>query len=280
MPTIDELISGDKRPDPEQRRRDLLVVALKRAIDATFNESSWRELGLLTNSSAVLENHARLFRSLHWGDPDYEACVIEVLPDVLGKDFENEQVVTEFVELEPWLRDHDPKLHATLFGGASLDLQPDDLAALTDSTTIQVHLGRIQSAVATDPEHAIGAAKELIESTAKLVLTELGEEFDDKADVPTLVKQAQTALGLHPSALAPSAKGVETTKKMLGALSGVAIGVAELRNLYGTGHGKASRTSGLGPRHARLAVDAASTYCRALLATLADPDAPWRGRSI
>jgi hypothetical protein len=40
---------------------------------------------------------------------------------------------------------------------------------------------------------------------------------------------------------------------------GIVSGIAELRNEYGTGHGKASGQGGLGPRHARLAVGAAST---------------------
>lgn len=217
-------------------------------------------------------------RSLSFGDDDYGTCVIEVLPKVLGDNFENEAVVTEFVELEPWLKKHEPKLHADLYGGP-VQLRSEDLSALTDPGAIEDHLSRIEGSVATDPGHAIGAAKELIESTAKVVLRQLGESFDDKADMPVLVKQAQSALGLHPSVLAPTLKGAESVKKILGALSNVAIGVAELRNLYGTGHGKAERVAGLGPRHAQLAVDAASTYCRALLAAFADPAAPWRSQA-
>jgi hypothetical protein len=56
----------------------------------------------------------------------------------------------------------------------------------------------------------------------------------------------------------------------------VAIGVAELRNQYGTGHGDSRPRTGLGPRHAHLAVNAAFMWCQLLLDTLVDPDAPWR----
>jgi hypothetical protein len=35
-------------------------------------------------------------------------------------------------------------------------------------------------------------------------------------------------------------------------------GIAEIRGLYGTGHGKEGRARGVNPRHARLAVGAAS----------------------
>jgi hypothetical protein len=200
-----------------------------------------------------------------------------VLPDVLGPDFEYEQDVATFIGLEEWLERNEPELHARLYGG-SVQIQAEDLSALADPGAIEDHLRRIQLSVVADPGHAIGVAKELIESTAKLVLEALGERYDDKADVPTLVKQTQRALALHPSTLAPTTKGVESVRRILAGLSSIAVGVAELRNLYGTGHGKTQRVAGLGSRHAQLAVDAASTYCRALLATLADPSAPWRRR--
>jgi hypothetical protein len=57
---------------------------------------------------------------------------------------------------------------------------------------------------------------------------------------------------------------------------GVAIGVAELRNRYGTGHGAAGQRVGLSNRHAHLAVNAAFTWCQLMLDTLADEHAPWR----
>ena len=47
---------------------------------------------------------------------------------------------------------------------------------------------------------------------------------------------------------------------MLSSLAQIAQGTAELRNAYGTGHGRSGKTvSGLQSRHARLAVGAAET---------------------
>ncbi|MEZ0131533.1 abortive infection family protein [Flavobacterium sp. LBUM151] len=40
-----------------------------------------------------------------------------------------------------------------------------------------------------------------------------------------------------------------------------------MRNLYGTGHGKEKKRSGLSERHARLAVGAGITLCTFLLET-------------
>jgi hypothetical protein len=135
--------------------------------------------------------------------------------------------------------------------------------------------------VAEYPDDAIGAAKQLIEATAKVVLRERGLPVDEGQDLPELVKRAQQALLLHPKQgpTAASPDGADAVKRLLGGLSSLAIGVAELRNKYGNGHGRLSAPSGLGPRHARLAVSAAATWCEMLLDTLGDPVAPWRKAS-
>lgn len=253
----------------------MLMVALKRAIEGTFTTSDWAELGLITGTSERLDGHPRLYRSLRFGDEDYEACIIDVLPDVLGPNLEHLDEVVAFVGLEEWLKEHDEALHRRLFDQLPL-LTSEDLSALPDRAAIETHLRRLHGSIDNDPEHAVGVAKELIESTVKLVLEELGVPFDTSADLPKLAKQAQRELGLHPGVLSPDARGVESSRKVLNGLTQIAIGIAELRNDYGTGHGRTSPTGGLKPRHARMAVDAATTYCRTLLATLADPSAPWR----
>jgi Abortive infection C-terminus len=150
------------------------------------------------------------------------------------------------------------------------------IAALKDPAAIQEALGRIQRAAPLDPALAIGSAKELVESTAKVVLVERGLTVNDKDDLPALVSQAQTALGLHPSTMSPGPDGTDAVKKILGSMITATTGLAELRNRYGTGHGAAGARTGLRARHAHLAVNTAITWCRMMLDTLADPDAPWR----
>jgi len=158
---------------------------------------------------------------------------------------------------------------------------PESLRGITDSSAIRQQLGRIQHAIIDDPALAIGSAKELIESTAKVVLRERGLPVDEKADLPALVREAQHAVGLHPSDAVPGPDGSDAVKKILGSVSGIAIGLAELRNRgYGTGHGQAQAPSGLGARHAHLAVNAAFTWCQLMLDTLADPRAPWRKTTV
>jgi Abortive infection C-terminus len=151
------------------------------------------------------------------------------------------------------------------------------LAGLTDPSGIRAELERIRRALPDDPAGAIGAAKQLVEATAKVVLSERGRPVGADAKVPELVKAAQQALGLHPSTITVGPDSSEAVKKILGGVSSIAIGVAELRNRgYGAGHGQASTPVGLSPRHAHLAANAAITWCHLLLDTLADPTAPWR----
>lgn len=152
----------------------------------------------------------------------------------------------------------------------------ESLAKVTDPSAVYEQLDRIRRAVSDAPALAVGSAKELVESTAKMVLTELGQVVDEKADLPKLARAAQLALGLHPS-VASGPDGTEAVKRILGAVTTIAEGLGELRNRgLGTGHGPATARVGLRPRHAYLAVNAAMTWCQLMADTPTDPQAPWR----
>lgn len=151
------------------------------------------------------------------------------------------------------------------------------LAGLRSPEAIVEQLERIRTGLGSDPALAVGSAHDLIESTAKTVLSERGVPWNDrKDDLPALVNKAQEALGLRAVTVTPGPDGAEPVRRILGAAASMAIGVGELRNRYGTGHGRHGQ-SGLRARHARLAVHAAMTWCLLMLDTLQDSDAPWCG---
>lgn len=150
------------------------------------------------------------------------------------------------------------------------------LADAPDESGIRLHLERLER-LEQEPEEMIGAAKELVEATAKHVLLELGEEVPATADLPALSKLALKKLKLHPEGVAPTAKGAEVMMRVLGSLGQAAGGLAELRNLgYGTGHGAGRRIKGIKRRHAEFAARAAIAFTTFVLDTLNDQDAPWR----
>lgn len=135
------------------------------------------------------------------------------------------------------------------------------VATRIDATHISQQLTRMEGAVDIDPELAIGTAKEFVESICKTILDERKVPHDKKDDLPVLVKKTAKELQLTPNDIADTAKAAATIKRMLNNLGAIVQGSAELRNTYGTGHGKSKTqaTSGLKPRHARLAVGAAAT---------------------
>lgn len=126
---------------------------------------------------------------------------------------------------------------------------------------------RMRAAVDDDPALAIGTAKELLETTCKTILHEREVEIDPAWDIARLVKEARAALELLPEDVPDSARGAQVAKRLLSNLGSIAQGLAELRNLYGTGHGRHGRGGGPGPRHARLAVGAAAALATFLFET-------------
>jgi hypothetical protein len=128
-----------------------------------------------------------------------------------------------------------------------------------DPGYLSQQITRMEAAVTNDPSLAIGTAKELVETCCKTILTERGIQYSKGADLPELVKLTSKELELTPDDIPDKAKAAATIKRLLSNLATITQGVAELRNQYGTGHGKTARSKGLSARHAKLAVGAAST---------------------
>jgi hypothetical protein len=140
-------------------------------------------------------------------------------------------------------------------------------AARLDVPELSQQIERLRASVDDDPSLAIGTAKEMVETVCKEILTDLSVVFADDADIPSLIKLVRTQLRLLPTDVPKEAKGSETIRTLLGNLGHVAQGLGELRNLYGSGHGRGGRAKGLSARHARLAVGAATTLAMFLLET-------------
>ena len=81
------------------------------------------------------------------------------------------------------------------------------------------------------------------------------------------MKETTKLLKLTPDDIPSEEKAANSIKQILGSLSSVIQGIAEVRNEYGSGHGENGKFKGLQPRHARLAVEAASTLTIYLLET-------------
>lgn len=219
------------------------------------------------------------YRTVDWRDPSQVARVLRVYEAVLvGLDLratsnaDNADGARETaVALRRWLtRDciQDTEGRLELPGHPTLH----DALTAVDAPELQRQIDRMRSSVDEDPGLAIGTAKELLETVCKTILCECGCPPDPGWDLPRLVKETRHALSLLPADIDDSAKGAESIRRVLNSLATVANGLAELRNLYGTGHGKHGQAKGVHPRHARLAVGAAATLATFLLETHAARD--------
>ena len=62
--------------DSTQRKK---VTVIHKYIVESFSVGDWHTLGQLTGSLDLIQNHPRLFRSMSFGDEDYDYCVSEVV---------------------------------------------------------------------------------------------------------------------------------------------------------------------------------------------------------
>ncbi len=132
-------------------------------------------------------------------------------------------------------------------------------AKVLNANHLAEQIRRMEASVETDPSLAIGTAKELVETCCKTILAERGKPVPGTPDVSTLTKETLKELKLVPEGVPDAARGADVIKRLLSNLGTIGNGLAELRGLYGTGHGKHGSASGLSTRHAKLAVGAAAT---------------------
>ena len=238
--------------------RNKVILALKRAIEATFDDGTWRELGYLTDSIEIIEGHPRLLRSLNWGDLDYDGNILQVLHMILGQNFENIEIVERFVNLKDWLHKNDLELFAELYGAASISLEEiERVGEIHNILELNQGIARIKHSIPDDPALAVGSAKELLETVLKTVIARYGSNTGAD-DIPALLKKAQQVLYLDPKTIDKSTREGKTLSRTLSNLGQIVSGVGEIRNLVGTGHGR-SRGSQIDTIHARLVVNAAAT---------------------
>lgn len=153
-----------------------------------------------------------------------------------------------------------------LSGNLNLD-HLKETANVFDAKYLAEQIRRMEQSVQSDPTLAIGTAKELIETCCKTILAQRGKTLPGKPDIPELTRATLKELQLVPDAIDDSVRGHNILRRLLHNLGTIGNSLAELRGLYGTGHGKHAHTEALTSRHAKLAVGAASTLATFLFDT-------------
>jgi hypothetical protein len=152
-----------------------------------------------------------------------------------------------------------PDLFATYLSSAHVHLdQATTVANKLTSEYMHHQIRRMTTSMKDDPELAIGTAKEFLEGVCQTILTERQVPVTKSEDFPGLVKLTINSLTILPDGLvAPQVE--KTVTVLLKNLGSIAHQLAEIRNAFGTGHGKQSEHVGLLEHHARLAAGTAVT---------------------
>lgn len=154
-----------------------------------------------------------------------------------------------------------------LLGRGTIQKSKKEIVDFLSDEYVVKQINLMESAIENSPELAIGTAKELIETICHTILIERKIDVDKNWDLLQLLKQTTKQLNLTPEGIPDEAKASKTIKSILGSLTTVVQGISELRNQYGSGHGKKATFKGLTSRHAKLSVGAASTLAIFLLET-------------
>jgi hypothetical protein len=253
---LSKLPSTDRRP--EYRANASADVYQHRVNNADWGGKDW----LFTDGR---------FNIRHCSDAEFLTFLCETVHPMVRSNaeavskmvaFYNEHLAADGWELAPTkLISKRPVFsHRRITEGATLHIEQAKAVAerLSGQYVVQ-QIRRLEDAVDRDPELAIGTAKEFLETLSKTILTERNVAFAKDEDLPSLVRTTIKALKIVPDNL-PNAGGTEKTLTiLLNNLGSIGNQLAELRNLYGTGHGKVTHHIGLEKRHAKLAVGAAAT---------------------
>lgn len=154
-----------------------------------------------------------------------------------------------------------------LLGKSSIEKSTNQIENVLSDEYVVRQINLMESAIDTSPDLAIGTAKELIETICKTILEDRQTIVDKNWDLLQLLKQTTKQLQLTPDGITDKINAAKSIKSILGSLTTVVQGLSELRNQYGSGHGKKANFKGLTPRHAKLSVGAASTLAIFLLET-------------
>lgn len=133
-------------------------------------------------------------------------------------------------------------------------------ASSIDSAYVSRQITRMEGAVRSDPELAIGTAKDFLETICKTILDNTsGGTYSKNDDLMALFKKTSKLLQLSPNDVDGSDAAAGSIRRILGSLGQVVQATAELRNALGTGHGRSGTTASVvETRHAHLVVGAAA----------------------
>lgn len=154
-----------------------------------------------------------------------------------------------------------------VFGKSHLIQKKADIEKYLNTEYVNNKINIMNEAVTNNTEIAIGTAKELIETACKSILKKHGKEASPDWNLGKLIKETSDTLDFKPKNATDPDKAETSIKQILKGITTMINGVTELRNAYGSGHGKESDFQMLESKYAKLIVGAVSEVIVFYLAT-------------
>ncbi|MBB3186101.1 abortive infection family protein [Microbacter margulisiae] len=154
-----------------------------------------------------------------------------------------------------------------IIGKSHLVAKKAEIKKYLNTEYVNNKINLMNEAVSSDTDLAIGTAKELIETACKSILKKHGKESDPNWNLGKLFKETSDILDFKPKKATNPDKADTSVKQILKGITTLINGVAELRNAYGSGHGKESDFQMLESKYAKLIVGTVSEIVIFILAT-------------
>ncbi|MNS75036.1 hypothetical protein D3C72_1085330 [compost metagenome] len=152
-------------------------------------------------------------------------------------------------------------------GQAQSVAQKIEIKRYLNTDYVNGKINTMNDAIDKDTDLAIGTAKELIETTCKSILQQKGETINSGWTLPQLLKATTGKLDFKSKEADDPQKADTSIRQILNGIGTIVQGVGELRNSYGTGHGKDANFKGLEIKYAKLLVGIVSEVVIFYLAT-------------
>lgn len=154
-----------------------------------------------------------------------------------------------------------------IIGQGHLTAKKAEIKKYLNTSYVNSKITTMNDAVYKDTDIAIGTAKELLETTCKSILKQRRQTINSDWTLPQLLKETTAILDFKPKEADDPEKAEKSIRQMLGGITSIVHGAAELRNGYGTGHGKDANFKGLETKYAKLFVGVISEIAILYLVT-------------
>lgn len=246
----------------DRKARNSVILAIQRAILATFDRSDWKELAYRTGTEDEITGHHRLLRSLDWDDPDYGANVLWGIETIIELDNEGLHEIFRTAKIRNWLKEHDESVYLTFASESSAATRVASPSPQFSTSTVDRALSDAETLLRTSgATSAVDRVHTALHGYMKALCDNENIEYRPDSGITGLFKLLKKE---HPE-LQPDGPRSQDITKIMNSLSSVVDALDPVRNRASVAHPNPVL---LDAPEAELAVNAARTVIHYLNARI------------